>query len=78
MKIDKTVNVENSFEQFTRLLEKEVVVELEDGDWKGTCKINLGMLVLKHEGKRIWRKPILGSYTISNSQSKLRVNIQYN
>jgi hypothetical protein len=40
LKLDKTVNVDNTFEQFKGLLEKEVIIELEDGSWRGIAKIN--------------------------------------
>jgi len=52
-----------------------VPIDFEDGDWKGTAKVNLGMLVLRQDCKLIWRKPIVGSYPISGGDAKIRVQL---
>jgi hypothetical protein len=65
--IEKTVKVRSTFEKLYKLLNMPIRVELVEDAKMCEINVNLSTLVLESEGKRVWNKPIIGSYMCRDS-----------
>lgn len=47
-------------------MSKPVVIELKEEDKTGTVNVNLQAMILKQNGKRVWKDQIIGNYSSSS------------
>lgn len=61
--LNRKITIRSGFDDLERWMAKPVVIELKEEDKKGIVNVNLQAMILKENGKRVWKDKIIGNYS---------------